>query len=817
MWKFRLPFRSCGIAVSAIVLATISTAVPPEKYYRIGYGSVWPLHYLDDNGQPAGLAVGILKEAARRRGIKLQWLRSATPGMPSLLRGETDFWVAMTDLPERRSLIHITEPYILTEYCFLVPAKSQILAPADLSKARVSFADFGVNRRRLSGLLPQVKMVPAPSPEDAAQLFREGRADAVFLDQYSATAILLNRLAPEKPLRLLSAQVPASHVGIAATFASAAVADRLRDEIGKMTRDGSLAPLVDGWGFSPLQNMDAIDRLATARRLELRLFTSLFFVALLLVFTALIVLWLRRERLELQGAKAALRKSEEHYRTLIELLPDSLYVVDRDASIHPVNNRNEDLLRMNGATVQELLQRLSQHGADVKRVLGEGATVIAEELTDEGSFLEYRLVPLHDASGGNLGAMGILRDQTARHLAEAERRKLEEELRQSQKMEVVGRLAGGVAHDFNNLLTIINGYAELILRAGANHPLSPGDFKLQLNAILKAGQSAADLTQQLLAFSRRQMIVPKPCDLSLIVDDAADMLGRLLGEEISLETHLDRDLPPLLVDRVQVQQLLMNLAANARDAMPEGGVFLISTRSAVCTEAEASAQPDATAGDCVVLTAADTGEGMDAETIAFVFEPFFTTKKSGRGTGLGLATVYGIVRQNGGWIQVDSVPGAGSTFSIFLPAKTLARTGHYREPTLLQPPAYTHRRAGILLVEDREDVRNLFVGVLRTAGYEVLCAASGREALEILEQNHGPIELLVTDIVMPGMRGPELARRVREQRPETRVLFVTGHAGDVDSMLEDHGPGTVLIVKPFGPERLLEAVQGLLENARSEI
>ena len=817
MWRLRLSFRLRAISVFAVLLAVFTTHAAPKKVYRIGFGADRPLHYLDETGHPAGLAVGILKEAAKRRGIELLWTRSATPGILSMQKGETDFWVAMADLPERRSQIHITEPYILTEYCFLVPGDSRFQTPADLSDAKVSFADFAVNRRRLSGLLPTSKMVPAPSPQAAVELFRKGATDAVFLDQYSATATLLNRLAPEKPLRLLSARVPRSHLGIASTFESAAVADGLREEIGRMTRDGSLAPLVDGWGFSPLQNMDAIDQLAIARRIEQRLFAGLVFVALLLVFTALTVVWLRRERLELQNAKIALRKSEEHYRTLIDLLPDSLYVVGRDASVHPVNNRNEDLLRMNRATVQELLKRLRNHSADVERVLKEGATVIAEELTAEGSFLEYRLVPLQDASGSNRGAMGILRDQTSRHLADVERRKLEEELRQSQKMEVVGRLAGGVAHDFNNLLTIINGYTELILRAAVKHPARQGEFETQLNAILKAGQTAADLTQQLLAFSRRQMIVPKPCDLSRIVDDAADMLSRLLGEEISLETHLARDLPLLLVDRVQVQQLLMNLAANARDAMPDGGMFLISTRNDVCTEAEALAQPEATLGECVVLTAADTGEGMDADTIARVFEPFFTTKESGRGTGLGLATVYGIVRQNGGWIQVDSEPGRGSTFSIFLPSHRFAGSGHTHEVPATPTSAFTPRRASVLVAEDREDVRELMADVLHSAGYTLRAVANGREALALLDQYPEPIDLLITDIVMPGMRGPELARQVRARHPDTRVLFVTGHAGDVDSLLDVYGPAATLIVKPFGPERLLEAVQGLLESARSEI
>ncbi len=385
-----------------------------------------------------------------------------------------------------------------------------------------------------------------------------------------------------------------------------------------------------------------------------------------------------------------------------------------------------------------------------------------------------------------------------------EGKKLEEQFLQAQKLESVGRLAGGVAHDFNNLLTVIGGYCSL-LRAGLEdgHPWHGALAEMSV-----AADRAADLTRQLLAFSRKQMMRPRAVDLNDVVSGAEKLLRRLIGENIEL-CVVAGSTRPVLADPGHLGQVLMNLAVNARDAMPDGGRLTIATADAELDEVQAGARPEARPGSYQVLVVADTGCGMDEATRAHVFEPFFTTKEVGKGTGLGLASVYGIVKQSGGFVEVESASGRGAAFTLYLPAaREAARPAEVPAAARDLPRG----RETILLVEDEENVRALCRKVLQGSGYDVMEAGDGADALRVSAAHAGPVHILVTDVVMPHMNGRALFDRLATERPGLRVLFVSGY---LDGDLLRHGvlrQGQAFLNKPFTPEELALKVREVLDR-----
>jgi PAS domain S-box-containing protein len=418
--------------------------------------------------------------------------------------------------------------------------------------------------------------------------------------------------------------------------------------------------------------------------------------------------------------------------------------------------------------------------------------------------------PLRRTDGTIYGIMSILMDVTERKAAEESRARLtmvEEQLRRSQKMEAVGRLAGGVAHDFNNLLTAISGYSDLLLHRLPDY----STLRRDVEEIRKAGDRAAMLTRQLLAFSGRQVLQPKVLDLNTVVTNLGQMLRRLIGKDIELSTDLSPSLSRVKADPGQIGQVIVNLAVNARDAMPDGGRITIATADAELSPAYAVVHTDVRPGPHVLLSVADTGQGMSDETQAHLFEPFFTTKERGKGTGLGLATVYGIVQQSGGHIRVNSAADRGSTFLIYLPRVEAPEDGVQRadRPLLPHPSPGTET---VLLAEDEEMVRRLAREILSGNGYKVLEAGNGREALLLSEAHRGEIHLLLTDVVMPKMSGRELTERIRPLRPDLRILFMSGYTDDAilrHGVLED---GIPFLQKPFTAEELARKVREVLDS-----
>jgi len=415
--------------------------------------------------------------------------------------------------------------------------------------------------------------------------------------------------------------------------------------------------------------------------------------------------------------------------------------------------------------------------------------------------ISLSVAPLHDAAGQVTGMLSLAADVT-------EMRQLEVQYRQAQKMEAVGRLAGGIAHDFNNLLTAIIGTTALVLEDRGLESRA----RLDIEEIEKAAKRAAGLTRQLLIFSRQQVLEPRALDLNALVVDLERMLQRLIGEDIELRTKPAALLGAVRADPGQMEQAIVNLVVNARDAMPKGGRLTIETADVELDRSYVAAHVPTRPGPYVLLAISDTGVGMDGATKARLFEPFFTTKDPGRGTGLGLATVYGIVKQSGGYIWAYSELGHGTTFKIYLPR--VAQTPETRESTI-SPLTPARGSETLLVVEDQEEVRKLTKRVLEAQGYTVLAAGNGFEALEIVDRHPTQIHLMITDVVMPGMNGRELAQRASARRSDLKVLYVSGYTGEAVLQHRLLEPGVAFLQKPFTPDVLARKTREVLDNSNS--
>jgi PAS domain S-box-containing protein len=504
-----------------------------------------------------------------------------------------------------------------------------------------------------------------------------------------------------------------------------------------------------------------------------------------------------------------LRESEERFRTMTESAVDAVVTADGNGDIVSWNRgaravfgyEPEEVLGTPLARlVPEHLRETDAQGRP-RIASAEMAPALERPVELSGVRKDTRTFPIELSLARWETRLGsfltvIIRDIT-------ERRQLEEQFRQAQKMESVGRLAGGLAHDFNNLLTVIGGHADLL-----HERLRPEDpLRLRVGRIQEAATHAADLTRQLLAFSRKQMLAPKVLDLNAIVVEIEPMLRRLIGEDIDLIAAPARDLGSVKADPAQIKQILLNLAVNARDAMPQGGKLTIETDDVDLDERYARLHPELPPGRYVMIAVTDTGIGMDEATRSRIFEPFFTTKAPGRGTGLGLSTVYGIVKQSSGHISVYSEPGRGTAFKVYLP--------RVEEPAeTAAAAAVAGARGGsetILVVEDNEMVRTVTCEILKRHGYTVVEARHGVDALDIARRYHGHIHLLLTDVVMPEMGGPELVSRLAPLRPRMKIVYVSGYTADAIDHQGMLNEGIEFLSKPVGLETLVRKVRAVLD------
>jgi two-component system cell cycle sensor histidine kinase/response regulator CckA len=518
-----------------------------------------------------------------------------------------------------------------------------------------------------------------------------------------------------------------------------------------------------------------------------------------------------RDVSERKRAEEALRRSETGFKSVVEDAPYGIYRASTTGRFLQVNPALQKMLGYE--LTEELLTKniptdIFRHSGEYDRVIELLART--EEIKDvEMEWTRKDSTPITVRCSGRRVDDENSAPAYFEVFAEdvTEKRVLERQLRMAQKMEAIGRLSGGIAHDFNNLLGVIIGYSRVLKRElGESNALFEHAFEIE-----KAGQRAASLTKQLLAFSRQQVLTPAVLNLNTLASDMQKMLPQLLGEDIEVTLVLDPQLGKVKADQSQIEQVIMNLAVNARDAMPTGGKLKIETTNVQLDDAYTRLHSGSRVGSYVLLAVTDTGMGMDAATLSHIFEPFFTTKERGKGTGLGLATVYGIVKQSNGYTGVDTAPGRGTTFQIYLPR-------HTGEPAVEEPeqssPEMLRGSETILLVEDSEPLRKLVKTFLDSAGYRVFSADSGESALELSTSIGRPLDLLLTDVVMPGMNGRMLAEHLLPRQLGMRVLYMSGYT---DSFIAGHGvldPGTHLLHKPFTEEVFLRKVREVLDAGR---
>jgi two-component system, cell cycle sensor histidine kinase and response regulator CckA len=509
-----------------------------------------------------------------------------------------------------------------------------------------------------------------------------------------------------------------------------------------------------------------------------------------------------------------LQESEQLYRTLVETSPDGIALLSLNGTFLLCNQQAAAMTgvgsadRLIGTRVSDCIAPDDRPALarNLKSVIdGEAKRSQAEynAVDRDGTVspLEISASVVRDGAGKPKSFIAIMRDTS-------ERRRLQAQLLQAQKMEAIGRLAGGVAHDFNNLLTAVVGYSDLLLK----DPRMPPELTGDLRGIRNAGERATTLTRQLLAFGRRQILQPKIVDLNTVVSDTNQMLRRLIGSDIDLVLSLDPQLKRTKADPGQIEQVLFNLTVNSRDAMPGGGKIRIETANAFVNREFARSRPPVQAGPYVKLTVRDTGCGMDQQTLSHIFEPFFTTKEPGKGTGLGLSTVYGIVKQSGGYVWASSTPGHGATFEVYLPAF------EGFEESVESGPAGSVQDRGtetILLVEDEEDVRVIIAKSLRDKGYTVLEAGDGQAAIQIFSCAGATVAGAVVDLVIPHVGGYEVARRLRELDHRVRILYISGYSDEAVSQQGTLAPGTAFLQKPFRPEHLSQRIRQLLDEPQS--
>jgi PAS domain S-box-containing protein len=828
-----LLLASLALAAAAVYLATRPSL--PKEPLRVGVRVAPPYYSIRPDGSPAGLGVDVIDEAARRLRYPIKWvfIGPEESSEKAIQAGKIDMWPSMTVTPQRSSGphltgpwwrvlflyisslfsrspgLHLTEPWLQSNYFLLSLREKGYEKVSDFYGRPIAFVQSSFQTILAEKYLSHARLLRVNSAEEALQLVCSGQADAAFVEARAGQALLLKRPVGCEAVEIRFTDVEGASlpVGIASNMALASQADALRAEVGRMTEDGTLDTIVARWSFITIKETMGIYTLQEARS---RTRLSIYGMVILLVALQVSVWQIYRVRLArrmAEQASMALRSSEERYRSLVENANDIVYTHDLDGNLTSFNRAGEILLGYSrhevlGRNLQRLLA--PEYVERAKQALERGkageeqAPTEVQILGRDGRRLILEInTRLIYQDGKLVGVHGIARDVT-------ERRQLEDQLRQAQKMEAVGKLAGGVAHDFNNLLTVIVGYSELL-----QSRLAPdGQENRMISEIRRAAEQAASLTAQLLAFGRRQVLQPRILDLNAVVAATKKMLERLIGEHIHLVTELDPSIGTVKADPSQIQQVIMNLSVNARDAMPKGGTLTIRTENQRFERGQTHNDVAVTPGDYVVLSVDDTGCGMNKQTQDRIFEPFFTTKELGKGTGLGLSTVYGIVKQSGGYVWVDSAPGQGSTFTIYLP-----QVGEPLPAAKADTAVAASSGTGtVLLVEDEETVRNMARTCLEMSGYRVIEASDGVEALHLVQSQTGPIDLLLTDVVMPFMTGPELAEQVTTFFPKIKVLYMSGYS-DREFVDASVPPATGnYLQKPFSPRALTAKLRELSQQ-----
>jgi signal transduction histidine kinase/ActR/RegA family two-component response regulator len=813
------------LATIAIALLLASPAsAEPGRVVRVGVYENKPKVFTNEAGRASGLFIEFLAEIAKQEGWTLSFVPCAwAQCLRALEDGQIDLMPDVAHSWERDQRYDFNRTFVIESWSQLyATSDASIQSLGDVDGKRVALLGDSIQRasfeEMVAGFGWDVTIVPTESLDDAFRAVGAGNADAAIANHFFGDYYHVEYGLVRTPIVFQAAQLHyATSKGRNPELLRAI--DRHLDS-WRREPNSVYYTILSRW-------MDRPPTTIMPRRVLWVIGTT---VGMLLLAAGMIFGLRRQVRSrtqhlekaneDLRKAEAALRKSEE--------------VLNSSQRLARVGGWEWDLEQQSATLTKEALRILglspdlvldSQEHMDriidgfepdaqpsvreaIDRCCGQGTPFDLEAPfgnTAERLWVRITSEAVLDAQGNVSKIVGNIMDVTERRAAAQQRRDIEEQLRQSQKLEAIGKLAGGVAHDFNNLLTVILGYSQLAVRQ-----VKAGDIaSKQLAEVVNAAQRAAVLTRQLLAFSRNQVLELKAVHLNQIVNDLEQMLRRIIGEDVELALVLAPELGMTQADASQLEQVLMNLVVNARDAMPGGGKLTIETANADFNEEFAAKHVDLRPGPYVLLSVSDSGCGMDPGTRSRIFEPFFTTKERGKGTGLGLATVYGIVNQCGGHIWVDSEPGRGTTFKIALPRETSA--------VPLPPAATTTNDASrgtetLLLVEDDEGVRELAKEILQTAGYRVLVAATAEDGLRISGEYEGKIHLLLTDVIMPGMSGDAMAECLRSDRPEMNVLFMSGYFDGEIAPGGILGAGMRFLGKPITIESLTRKVRETIDD-----
>ncbi|NDY42918.1 response regulator [Dissulfurirhabdus thermomarina] len=824
--------RAARAALAAVLVLAAASPAAAGRPVRVCLYENPPLVF-EEKGEARGLCVDLLARVAEAEGWRTEYVRDTWTGcLHRLDEGSVDLLPAVARTADRaRRLAFSREPVFNNWAQVYARPGCRVDSLLDLAGRKVALLEGDIHAAAFEDLVQRFGLVVQALrlPDYAAVLsaVAGGRADA---------GVVNRAFGARNEARFRVVRTPVVFDPIEVRYAA------------PKDRAGSLLPALDrhlaAWKADPESAYyQALDRWAKRPGPPPGLPTWLKWAAaaagaLLALFAGTALLLRRRIR----AATAALRDRNAALQAEIarrEATEDKLRAALQEAEAeraraegflgaigegvsirdpnYVVTYQNDRHKAQVGDHVGEICYRAFQGretacpGCPVDATFADGGVHIVERVVHRDgappAYLEVTASPIRNGAGRVVAVIEVSRDITRRKAAEAAERALREQLLQAQKMESVGKLAGGVAHDFNNLLSSILGYAELALMGlPAGHPVVE-----KVRHIQEAGEKAASLTRQLLAFSRRQLLEIRPVDLNHLVEDLARMLQRMIGEDVILRLDLDPSIPRVSADPAQLEVVLMNLAVNARDAMPEGGRLEIATAAADLDPASAPCAAGMAPGPAVVLTVSDTGIGMSSDVMAHIFEPFFTTKGPQKGTGLGLATVYGIVRQHDGHIEVESAPATGTRFRIHLPAAREAEEEEETDGEIAGPLRGGTER--ILLVDDDEGIRDLVAEILGGLGYRVRAAASGEEALALMEGEDGPFDLLLTDVVMPGMNGRDLAEEARLRWPGLKVVFMSGYADTYLVLHDIRAAGGAFVPKPIARKDLAATVRSVLDAA----
>ena len=778
-----------------------------KRVVRVGLYENKPKIFTNEEGQPSGIFIDILEKIALFQNWELVYVSCDwSDCLCALEEGRIDLMPDVAFSPERSRLYDFNEQPVLESWSRLYgQSGTKIEKMADLHGRQIALLEGSIQesflKQLLNGFGYEAIYIPVNSYGEAFQFVVEGKADLAVANHFFGDYYYHEYRLTKTPIVFNATTLHfASGKGQHPDLLEAI--DRQLKYM-KSEPHSSYYQALDHW-------MERPPKVVFPRYLCWLMFIIGGFLALAFIVIVLLRLQVRSRTRHLDQTQETLQNQHRELEQVFETLPEALIYMDLECRIVRVNSAFVNIFQYPLEAVQgKKMALLYVNSSDYEEQVHKRYNTYAQP-SYESFKVEYRRKngeiftgetvgsPIRNTKGEVVGMLALVRDVT-------EHRKLEAQLQQAQKMESVGRLAGGVAHDFNNLLAVILGYGEMLLEElDSGHP-----HHEPLEEIVQAAIRARDLTRQLLAFSRKQVLEVHPVDINHVVTGFERLLRRVIGEDITLKLTLASEPLSIQADTAQLEQVLLNLAINARDAMPEGGVLMIETSLVELDEVYASNKPGVVPGEYVQISMSDTGCGMDQETLAHIFEPFFSTKGQEKGTGLGLATSYGIINQHGGSIWVYSEPENGTIFKVFLP---LCEESIASQKKPAAEPVDLKGSETILLVEDNEKVRGLAIRILKQFGYSVLAAENGWTALTILDDHPGPLHLLLTDVIMPGMNGKELYDQISARLPGLRVLYMSGYAEDViahQGVLEE---GVQFIQKPFSVQSLATKVRAVLDE-----